>query len=66
MRKVTLPLPELGFVVITRAALAFGVGLLASARIPEQRRGPLGMALVAIGAAATIPAVLSITRHLSD
>jgi hypothetical protein len=66
MKKVTLPLPELGFVVITRAALAFGVGLLVSARIPAPRRRALGMALVALGAATTIPAVRSIARHLSD
>jgi len=66
MKKVTLPLPELGFVVITRAALAFGVGLLVSARIPAQRRRALGTALVAIGAVTTIPAVRSIARHLSD
>jgi hypothetical protein len=46
-----------GFLVGTRAALAFGLGLLAASRIPESRRRRLGLALVGLGAATTIPAV---------
>jgi len=46
-----------GFLVGTRAALAFGLGLLAASRIPESRRRQLGLALVGLGAATTIPAV---------
>ena len=46
-----------GFVVATRAALAFGVGLLVANRIPESRRRTIALTLVAIGAATTIPAV---------
>ena len=65
MKKVTLPLPWFGFVVATRAALAFGAGLLASAKIPEQRRRPLGLLLVAVGAATTIPAVAQIRRRMA-
>jgi hypothetical protein len=66
MKKVTLKLPELGFVVVTRGLLAFGAGLLASARIPAERRRPLGLFLVAIGVASTIPAAMSVIRHVSD
>lgn len=47
----------LGFIVGTRAALAFGVGLLMADRIPEPRRRPIALALIAFGAATTIPAV---------
>ena len=51
-----------GFVVATRAVLGAGVGLLVSGRIPEQRRRALGVTLVSIGAATTIPAVMAIFR----
>jgi hypothetical protein len=55
----------LGFVIGTRAALAFGVGLLVADRIPRARRRQIGTALVAIGAATTIPAALSLfTRRV--
>ena len=60
MKSVLLSLPTVGFVVATRAALAFGVGLLVSGRIPPARRRQLGTALVALGAATTVPAVLKL------
>ena len=52
--------PILGFVIGTRAALAFGLGLLLADRIPAPRRRTLGLTLVAIGAATTIPAAMSV------
>jgi hypothetical protein len=52
--------PLLGFVVGTRAALAFGLGLLLADRIPESRRRAIGLTLVAIGAATTIPAAMAV------
>ena len=51
-----------GFLVGTRAALAFGVGLLVASRIPEATRRRLGLALVGLGAATTIPAVRMLRR----
>jgi hypothetical protein len=62
MKTVVLGLPTFGFVVATRAALAAGVGLLLANKIPESRRRAIGMTLVSIGAATTIPAVLAILR----
>jgi hypothetical protein len=62
MKSVLLSLPTFGFVVATRAALAFGVGLLVSGRIPAARRRTVGRALVALGAAATVPAVLALRK----
>ena len=41
-------LPTLGFIVGTRAAIAFGAGLLAAERIPESRRRPLALALIGL------------------
>ncbi len=57
--------PLLGFVVGTRAALGFGLGLLFADRIPESRRRTVGLALVAIGVATTIPAAMSVFAHRS-
>ena len=56
-------LPTLGFIVVTRAALAFGAGLLAAERIPESTRRPLALALIAFGVATTVPAVNAILRQ---
>jgi hypothetical protein len=47
---------SLGFVVATRAALAFGIGLLVANRIPETRRRTIALALIGFGAVTTIPA----------
>jgi hypothetical protein len=54
--------PLLGFVIGTRAALAFGIGLLVADRIPADRRRRIGAALVAVGAATTLPAIVSLRR----
>ena len=52
----------LGFVVGTRAALAAGVALLVSSRLTAARRRRLGLTLIAIGAATTVPAAYSVVR----
>jgi hypothetical protein len=62
MRTVTLPLPKFGFVLATRAALAAGLGLLFADRLPAERRRRVGLALVAFGAASTVPAVSWVSR----
>jgi hypothetical protein len=60
MKSVLLSLPTIGFVVATRAALGVGLGLLMSDRIPRSRRRRVGTALVALGAATTVPALLAL------
>ena len=62
MKNVMLSLPTFGFVVATRAALGIGIGLLMSDRIPSARRRTVGAALIALGAATTVPAVLALRR----
>jgi hypothetical protein len=62
---IVLSGPLLGFVVGTRAALAFGLGLLLADRIPESRRRTVGITLVAVGAATTIPAAMSVFHRRS-
>ena len=56
MRELHLTPPWFGFIVATRAALAFG----AADRIPKARRRTIGLALVAIGAATTVPAAMTV------
>lgn len=63
MKQVVLRTPELGFVVVTRAALAFGVGLLVSRRMSDEQRTRIGGALVAVGALSTIPALMLVMRN---
>ncbi|HWK11809.1 MAG TPA: hypothetical protein VNR64_17240 [Vicinamibacterales bacterium] len=64
MRTVTLPLPVMGFVISTRAALGAGIALLLADRIPAERRRRVGLALVGLGAATTIPAVAWMSRSI--
>lgn len=60
MSALVLSPPVFGFVVGTRVALAFGMGLLLADRIPEARRRAIALTLIGIGAATTIPAAISV------
>ena len=63
MNKLVLSLPTLGFVVGTRAALGVGIGLLLSGGLAESRRRAIGLTLVAIGVATTIPAAMAVFHN---
>ena len=65
MKTLTLTLPTFGFIVATRAALAFGAGLLVSGKLPSTKRRAIGLTLVAIGAVSTVPAIAIVRRQLS-
>lgn len=56
MKKRLLSMPQLMFVVGTRAMLGAGVALLASRRMSDRTRRVVGTTLAAVGAASTIPA----------
>ena len=62
MQSFNLKFRSLGFLVGTRAALAFGLGLLAASRIPQERRKRIGLALLGIGAVTTVPAIRMLRR----
>jgi len=66
MKSVYLDLPTLGFIVATRAALGVGIGLLVSEGLPVQRRRVIGVTLVAIGAATSVPAIASVIRGVRE
>jgi hypothetical protein len=61
---LALRVPTFGFIVATRAALAFGAGLLVSERLPPARRRAVGLGLVAGGVLSTIPAIRWIRRAM--
>ena len=62
MQSFNLKPQTVGFIVGTRAALALGLGLLVASRIPEERRKRIGLALLGLGAATTIPALHLLRR----
>ena len=62
MKTLVLNLPMFAFVVATRAMLGVGIGLLLSERMPSNRRRAIGLALVSLGAATTVPAIAFVLR----
>jgi hypothetical protein len=56
MKKRSLSIPQLMFVVGTRAMLGAGVALFASRKLSERKRRNAGLTLALVGAATTIPA----------
>jgi hypothetical protein len=66
MKKIrSLTVPEMMFVIATRAALAAGVTLLISGRLKESTRRRAGLALIGIGGVTTIPAAKIAFRRKS-
>jgi hypothetical protein len=57
VRKAELPLPAIGAIAVTRGLLGLGAGLLLSKRIPARRRRAIGLSLVGVGVASTVPLV---------
>jgi hypothetical protein len=62
MHSRTLKMPELMFIIATRAALAGGVALLLSGKLSKRQRKVIGTTLVAFGAITTIPAGMIMFR----
>jgi hypothetical protein len=65
-RNVSLRIPEIGFIAGTRAALGAGLGLLLADKFHRRQRRKIGWALVAFGAATTVPLVAKIIQRASD
>ncbi len=56
MKTLDLSVPQLAFIIITRAALAAGVGMLLASGLRRRRRRQIGRVLLATGGLTTIPA----------
>jgi hypothetical protein len=66
MKRVHLDLPELGFMVGTRAILGAGIALLLSDRFTRDERRVIGGTLTVIGLLTTIPAILAVCGNLEN
>ena len=66
MKKIELSLPEFLFVVVTRAALGAGVGILASRKLSRRSRPKVGASLLTLGVLTTVPAVFLVRRSLAS
>jgi len=61
-KRVSLRIPEIGFIAGTRAALGAGLGLLLADKLDRRQRNKVGWVLVTIGAVTTIPVVVNVVR----
>jgi len=61
-KRVSLRIPEIGFIAGTRAALGAGLGLLLADQLDRRRRNKVGWVLGTIGAVTTIPVVVNVVR----
>ena len=66
MRRISLRVPEIGFIAGTRAAFGAGLGLLLADRLNRRQRRKVGRVLVAIGAVTTVPVVVKIIRKAKE
>jgi hypothetical protein len=63
MHTRTLTLPELGFIIATRAALGAGIGMLLTEKLDASTRRAVGFVLAGFGAITTIPAAMVLFRR---
>jgi putative Mn2+ efflux pump MntP len=63
-KSVTLMLPEIGMIALTRGALGMGIGLLLSNSLEKEERQSAGLALLAVGVLTTIPLLLRLRNAL--
>ena len=66
MRRISLRVPEIGFIAGTRAAFGAGLGLLLADRLNRRQRRKVGRMLVAIGAVTTVPVVVKLIRKTKE
>ena len=64
-KKVTLAVPELGLIAMTRAMLGIGIGLLLSEALDKRTARGVGIALVAVGVLTTVPLLLRVRDELA-
>jgi hypothetical protein len=63
-KRITLALPEIGLIAMTRGALGVGIGLLLSNGLEKDERRSAGLALLAVGVLTTIPILLRLRNEL--
>jgi len=63
-KRITLTLPEIGLIAMTRGALGVGIGLLLSNALEKEERRSAGLALVAVGVLTTVPILMRLRNEL--
>ena len=63
--KTEVSLPNLGLIAMTRGLLGVGIGLLAAKSLHGARK-PVGIALIAVGLASTVPLLLDVLDGVTD
>jgi hypothetical protein len=63
-KRITLALPEIGLIAMTRGALGVGIGLLLSNGLEKNERRSAGLARLAVGVLTTIPILLRLRNEL--
>lgn len=63
MRQVSIPFHELAVIAGTRGMAGAGLGLLLADQLTPATRRAVGWTLLGIGAATTVPLLLSVFRH---
>jgi putative Mn2+ efflux pump MntP len=63
-KRITLTLPDIGLIAMTRGALGVGIGLLLSNSLEKEERRSAGLALVAVGVLTTLPILLRLRNEL--
>ena len=61
--KTEISVPDLGLIAMTRGLLGVGIGLLAAGKLNGARK-PVGLALIAVGLATTVPLILDVLEGL--
>lgn len=61
-----LSLPDIILIAGTRVALGIGIGLLLSDRLNRHQRRAVGLALIGVGAATTIPLAIGLIGKKGD
>jgi len=64
VKRVELPVPEIGILAVTRAMLGAGVGLMVAEKLSERQRRVIGRTLFLIGVLSTIPLAKDIARRM--
>ena len=63
-KPITLTLPEIGLITMTRGALGVGIGLFLSNALEKNERRSAGLALVAVGVLTTIPILMRLRNEM--
>lgn len=63
MKRISLTVPQLMFIISTRAALAAGIALLISRRLRPAQKNVAATVLAGLGAVTTVPAARLVFKN---